>query len=225
MLARVVAALLLQATMAMAARVQGLKQALTSVSPELIRAAAARIEPHASRTPILRSDQIDARAACSIHVKAEHLQTTGSFKYRGALNAVLSLSDEEASRGVVAHSTGNHGAAVARAAKARGAPCCIVVPRTTLRRPGKGSRRLSARRSIRTPRLPRVVRIVRTHLRIITTERERAFTTRAFTRESRRRRAVRRRRRVDITRRAGITRTSSHVITHTRNRPRAARST
>ena len=131
MLVRIVAALLLQATMAMTARVQGLKQALTSVSPELIRAAAARIEPHASRTPILRSDQIDARAACSIHVKAEHLQITGSFKYRGALNAVLSLTEAEASRGVVAHSTGNHGAAVARAAKARGAPCCIVVPRTT----------------------------------------------------------------------------------------------
>ena len=70
-LARVL--LLSQATMAMAARVQGLKQALSSVSPDLIRAAAARIEPHASRTPVLRSDQIDARAACSIHVKAEHL--------------------------------------------------------------------------------------------------------------------------------------------------------
>ena len=116
MLPRIVA-VLLQATMAMTARrVQGLKQALSSVSPDLVRAAAARIEPHASRTPILRSDQIDARAACSIHVKAEHLQITGSFKYRGALNAVLSLTDEEASRGVVAHSTGNHGAAVARAA-------------------------------------------------------------------------------------------------------------
>ena len=79
MLVRIVAALLLQATMAMTARVQGLKQALTSVSPELIRAAAARIEPHASRTPILRSDAIDARASCSINVKAEHLQITGSF--------------------------------------------------------------------------------------------------------------------------------------------------
>ena len=79
-LTRIVAVLLLQATMAMTARrVQGLKQALSSVSPDLVRAAAARIEPHASRTPILRSDQIDARAACSIHVKAEHLQITGSF--------------------------------------------------------------------------------------------------------------------------------------------------
>lgn len=132
-LARVVALLLLlNTTMAMTAqRVLGLKQALTSVSPELIRAAATRIAPHAARTAVLRSDAVDARAGCAVHVKAEHLQLTGSFKYRGALNAVLSLTEAEAARGVVAHSTGNHGAAVARAAKARRAPCCIVVPSTT----------------------------------------------------------------------------------------------
>ena len=137
-LARVL--LLSQATMAMAARVQGLKQALSSVSPDLIRAAAARIEPHASRTPILRSDQIDARASCSIHVKAEHLQITGSFKYRGALNAVLSLTDEEASRGVVAHSTGNHGAAVARARLHPSSPNLRKSTRRNRRNPSAKSR-------------------------------------------------------------------------------------
>ena len=68
---------------------------------------------------------------CTAHVKAENLQRTGSFKIRGAMNAILGLSDAEAARGVAAHSSGNHAAAVACAARSRGIPCTIVVPRTT----------------------------------------------------------------------------------------------
>ncbi|KAH8087686.1 serine racemase [Aureococcus anophagefferens] len=117
--------------MSRASKIAGLKTALTTVSPQSIRAAAERIAPYAVRTPVLRSDRIDALAGCEVHFKCEHLQVTGSFKARGALNAVLSLSDAEAAVGVVAHSTGNHGAAVARAAQARGAPCAIVVPTVT----------------------------------------------------------------------------------------------
>ena len=118
-------------SMSRAGKIAGLKTALTTVSPQSIRAAAERIAPYAVRTPVLRSDHIDALAGCEVHFKCEHLQVTGSFKARGALNAVLSLSDAEAAVGVVAHSTGNHGAAVARAAQARGAPCAIVVPTVT----------------------------------------------------------------------------------------------
>ncbi len=112
-------------------RVAGLKEALGVVNPESIRAAAAVIGPHAARTPVLRSDFVEGLCGCEVHFKCEHLQTTGSFKFRGALNAVFSLSEAEAARGVVAHSTGNHGAAVARAAATRGVPCAIVVPTVT----------------------------------------------------------------------------------------------
>ena len=82
-------------------------------------------------TPILRSEWIDKACGCSVAFKAEHLQRTGSFKYRGAVNAVGALDDAAAALGVVAHSSGNHGAAVAAAAAARGVPCTVVVPRTT----------------------------------------------------------------------------------------------
>ena len=82
-------------------------------------------------TPILRSSIIDKSVGCVCHFKGEHLQRTGSFKYRGATNAVGALDAKTAANGVVAHSSGNHGAAVAAAAQARGIPCCIVVPHTT----------------------------------------------------------------------------------------------
>ena len=96
-----------------------------------IRAAAKRLAGVALLTPILRSDAIDKLARCSVHFKSEHLQRTGSFKFRGACNAVFALDDEAAARGVVAHSSGNHGAAVSAAAQARGVPCTIIVPDTT----------------------------------------------------------------------------------------------
>jgi threonine dehydratase len=94
-----------------------------------VRAAAARIAPHVPPTPVLRSVAIDAWAGTRVHLKAEHLHATGAFKLRGATNAVLLLTDDEAARGVVAHSSGNHSSALATAARARGIPCTVVMPR------------------------------------------------------------------------------------------------
>lgn len=93
-----------------------------------ILAAAARIAPHAHVTPVLRSRVLDDAAGCRLYFKAEQLQRSGAFKFRGACNAVWSLGDDEAARGVVTHSSGNHGAALALAAKTRGIACHVVVP-------------------------------------------------------------------------------------------------
>ena len=90
--------------------------------------AAARIAPHAHVTPVLRSRSLDEVAGAHLHFKAEHLQRVGAFKFRGACNAVWSLADEVAARGVATHSSGNHGAALALAARVRGIPCQVVVP-------------------------------------------------------------------------------------------------
>lgn len=95
------------------------------------RAAAARISGGAVRTPILTSALIDKLSGVSVFFKCEHLQRTGSFKFRGAMNSVNALDASAAARGVVAHSSGNHGAAVSAAAEERGIPCTIVVPNTT----------------------------------------------------------------------------------------------
>src|SRR5688572_19248635 len=95
---------------------------------EDVLAAAARIAPHAHATPVLRSHGIDAIAGCSLHFKAEPLQRAGAFKFRGACNAVWSLDEAAAARGVVTHSSGNHGGALALAACTRGIPCHVVVP-------------------------------------------------------------------------------------------------
>ncbi len=91
-------------------------------------AAAARIAPHALVTPVLRSRALDALADAQLHFKAEHLQRVGAFKFRGACNAVWALDGEEARAGVVTHSSGNHGAALALAARTRGIACHVVVP-------------------------------------------------------------------------------------------------
>jgi threonine dehydratase len=93
--------------------------------------AAARIEPFVVRTPVLRSDALDEWIGATVFVKAEHRQTMGAFKYRGATNAVQSLRDDEAWRGVAAHSSGNHAAALALAASTRGIPAYVVMPDTT----------------------------------------------------------------------------------------------
>ncbi len=104
-----------------------------SDSPELpsfadVRAAAARIAGRVLRSPVLCNEEFDADIGANVFFKCENLQTGGAFKLRGATNAVLSLSDEQARRGVVTHSSGNHGAALARAARLRGIPCHVVVP-------------------------------------------------------------------------------------------------
>lgn len=93
-----------------------------------IRAAAVRIAPFVNRTPVLTSEVLDAAAGATLHFKCENFQNVGAFKARGATNAVLSLTDEEAAPGVVTHSSGNHAAALARAARIRGIPAHIVMP-------------------------------------------------------------------------------------------------
>ncbi len=90
--------------------------------------AAARIAPYAQVTPIKTSLALDALTGAQLFFKCENLQVGGAFKFRGAVNAVFALSDEQASRGVATHSSGNHGAALARAAKLRGIAAHVVVP-------------------------------------------------------------------------------------------------
>jgi threonine dehydratase/serine racemase len=93
-----------------------------------VRAAAERIAPWIRRTPVLSAAALDRAAGGRLHFKCEPFQRSGSFKFRGASNAVLSLSEEEARRGVVTHSSGNHGAALALAARERGIPAWVVMP-------------------------------------------------------------------------------------------------
>jgi threonine dehydratase len=93
-----------------------------------IRSAHARIAPRIHRTPVMTSRALDEIAGSSLFFKCENLQKTGSFKIRGATNAVFSLTDDEAKNGIVAPSSGNHAAAVAQAARWRGIPAYIVMP-------------------------------------------------------------------------------------------------
>ena len=95
--------------------------------------AAARIAPHALVTPVLRADALDALAGCTLAFKAECRQRKGAFKFRGACNAVFALAEADAARGVVTHSSGNHGASLALAARMRGIPCHVVVPEGAVR--------------------------------------------------------------------------------------------
>src|SRR6187549_1862559 len=95
-----------------------------------VRAAAERVRGVVHRTPVLTSDTIDRLAGRAVFFKCENLQKTGAFKYRGATNAVRKLTDAEAARGVVTHSSGNHAQALALAARVRGIPAYIVMPRT-----------------------------------------------------------------------------------------------
>ena len=93
-----------------------------------IKETATRIAPFAERTPV-RILQLDD--GTQLWLKCENLQRTGAFKFRGACNAVFSLSDEEAARGVATHSSGNHAAALACAAELRGILAHVVMPKTT----------------------------------------------------------------------------------------------
>ncbi|MCB9880558.1 MAG: pyridoxal-phosphate dependent enzyme [Planctomycetes bacterium] len=95
-----------------------------------VREASGRIRDHVHRTPILSSSWLDRELAASIVFKCENFQKVGAFKARGACNAVFSLSDDDAARGVITHSSGNHAAALAWAASARGIPSYVVMPRT-----------------------------------------------------------------------------------------------
>ncbi len=93
-----------------------------------IRAAHERIRAHIHRTPVLTSSRLNEASRASLFFKCENFQKIGAFKARGATNAVFSLDEVIAQRGVATHSSGNHGAAVARAAKLRGIPAHIVMP-------------------------------------------------------------------------------------------------
>jgi len=93
-----------------------------------IRAGHERIRPHIHRTPVLTSERFDEASRASLFFKCENFQKIGAFKARGATNAVFSLDESVARRGVATHSSGNHGAAVARAAKLRSIPAHIVMP-------------------------------------------------------------------------------------------------
>ncbi len=96
---------------------------------EAICEAHARIARRIHRTPVLTSSSLDSMAGVRFFFKCDNFQKTGSFKIRGASNAILLLSDEQAARGIVTQSSGNHGAAVACAAALRGAPAYIVMPK------------------------------------------------------------------------------------------------
>jgi threonine dehydratase len=93
-----------------------------------VRAAADRIESHTHRTPVFTSRYLDARTGSAVFLKAENLQKIGAFKARGATNAILSLSEDDAARGVVTHSSGNHGQAVAYACSLRNIAAIVVMP-------------------------------------------------------------------------------------------------
>jgi threonine dehydratase len=93
-----------------------------------IRAAHERMRQHIYRTPVMTSSRLDEASEASLFFKCENFQKVGAFKARGATNAVFALDDATARCGVATHSSGNHGAAVARAAKLRGIPAHIVMP-------------------------------------------------------------------------------------------------
>jgi threonine dehydratase len=93
-----------------------------------IRAAHDRIRPYIHRTPVLTSARLDEACGGRLFFKCENFQKAGAFKSRGAVNAVFSLDEITARRGVATHSSGNHAAAVSRAAKLRGIPAYIVMP-------------------------------------------------------------------------------------------------
>jgi threonine dehydratase len=93
-----------------------------------IRAAHERIRRYIHRTPVITSGRLDAASDASLFFKCENFQKIGAFKARGATNAVFALDEATARRGVATHSSGNHGAAVARAAKLRNIPAHIIMP-------------------------------------------------------------------------------------------------
>ena len=99
-----------------------------SITLDDIRKAAERIQPYIHRTPVLTSESLNAITGAQVFLKCENMQKVGAFKFRGACNAVFSLTEEEAVRGVCTHSSGNHAQALALAARMRGIPAYIVMP-------------------------------------------------------------------------------------------------
>lgn len=106
--------------------------------------AAERIAAYAARTPVLRSQSLEAECAAELHFKCENFQRIGAFKFRGACNAVYALDAQAAARGVATHSSGNHAAALALAAQVRGIRAHVVMPENTVRVKVEAVRRLGA---------------------------------------------------------------------------------
>src|SRR5688572_4788952 len=104
-----------------------------AITIEDVRAAAGRIAGWAQRTPVLTCATLNRRAGKSLFFKCEQWQKVGAFKFRGACNAIRKLTPDVAAAGVVTHSSGNHAQAVALAARMRGIPAHIVMPRTAPR--------------------------------------------------------------------------------------------
>ncbi len=97
---------------------------------QAVRDAAERIAPYVHRTPVVTNRSLDERAGCEVFLKCENLQRVGAFKFRGATNLILQLDDAEQVRGVITHSSGNHGQAVALAARTLGISATVVMPDT-----------------------------------------------------------------------------------------------
>jgi threonine dehydratase len=106
------------------------------------------------RTPVLTSNVLDDASGGRLHFKCENLQAIGAFKARGASNAVFSLSDADAARGVATHSSGNHGSAVAYAARLRGIPAYIVMPEGVARPKAAQVERLGGQITYCAPTIP-----------------------------------------------------------------------
>ena len=125
---------------------EGHAKAQLPALPDLaaIRAAHARIAPHVHRTPVLTCRSLDAETGARLFFKCENFQKVGAFKARGATNAVFSLTDAEARHGVVTHSSGNHGAALAYAARQRGIAAWVVMPENSAKVKQDNVRRFGA---------------------------------------------------------------------------------
>lgn len=95
-----------------------------------VRKAASRIEPYAHKTPVMTCQTINRMAGRELFLKCENFQKVGAFKFRGACNAVIKLSERQAVNGVLTHSSGNHAQAIALAARIRGIDAHVVMPRT-----------------------------------------------------------------------------------------------
>ena len=93
-----------------------------------IEAASERLHPYVKHTPLLRSEALDEVLGCEVYFKPECLQLTGSFKIRGASNKILTMTDEEKEKGIIASSSGNHALGVAYAAKMLGIKATLVLP-------------------------------------------------------------------------------------------------
>jgi threonine dehydratase len=118
---------------------------MQTITPELVREAAVRIQPLARRTPVMTSRGVDERAGLEVFLKCENLQRGGAFKIRGASNLILSLLPEQLDRGVVAFSSGNHAIATAIASRFVGTQATIVMPEDSPKSKMEPTRVLGAR--------------------------------------------------------------------------------